>query len=383
MIEPAMTDDPVAGAVERDLGEAARAFFPDAAKVSAIGERRSLARVETPGGEWSVRRWPAGTARERMLFIHRLLAEGLAAGVGFLPRVATLPGPLGGAVLERGGALYDAQSWLPGCHPRRGAATGGRAVYGLAAFPGGSLMAVAADVARWHHSSWALARDTGAPQALLDGVLQSVRLAWLDGRQRLRPVAAPHPEVQRWLRLGEQVMDAAGASLAQADFLRSQRPVIGHLNLWPHHVLFSHLEGIERLSGLLDFASAAVCSPLLDLAQLVTHFGGWTGEAAEDALSAYGRVAPLTPEERRLLPAVAGIDLVAAAGRLLVLAFARSTGDQGAPIARARVEASALVQSLEALTPAVVRGDRPTKPRRRPWVQRPPRHAGHDSNRRD
>jgi hypothetical protein len=143
--------------------------------------------------------------------------------------------------------------------------------------------------------------------------------------------------------------------------------VIGHLNLWPAHLLVSRVEGNEEISGLIDFADAAASSPLVDLAQLIVHFSGWTGSTAEEAIGAYVDVRPLAPEERRSLPAVAGLDLVVETGRLLTLGYATPAVAESGRAETVRNGAAVLLQSLEAVTPAVQRGDRPEPSRARKW----------------
>ena len=91
-----------------------------------------------------------------------------------------------------------------------------------------------------------------------------------------------------------------------------------HLGFWPAHVL---LEG-DSLTGLLGWERVAAGSPLLDIAQATLRLQGWSDEAVEVALGAYAETRPLSPEERRLLPAVAALDAVATTGRLLEQTYA-------------------------------------------------------------
>jgi Ser/Thr protein kinase RdoA (MazF antagonist) len=357
------------------LTDAVAKFFPEAGSVESVGGRSYLVRVETDSGLWCVRRWPAGTHRARIDFVHALLRESRAAGFEFVSNVADLPGERDSTLLL-GDGLFDAQSWLPGRPPLRGAQVwgpDGRVVDRPAPLAAQTLAPAVEAIARWHEATRGLARTPTVPAAPLDALLRAVRRAWDDHRERLRPLATRTPHLQRWIRTAEAVFDAAAPLLANADFLSDRPPVIGHFNLWPAHLLLGRGGGGERVTGLVDFANAAAGSPLVDLAQLVGHFGGWNGAAAEEALGAYASAGSLAPEERRLLPAVAALDLVAETGRLLVLGYATPAVAETAGGDAVRSAAADLLLSLEAVLPAVQRGDRKEPSGARKWEHRPSR----------
>jgi hypothetical protein len=67
-------------------------------------------------------------------------------------------------------------------------------------------------------------------------------------------------------------------------------------DVWPAHVYFDG----DAFVGFVDFESLVSAPPVLDLAQLIGHFGGW--DAREDALRAYERIAPLETRCRATLP---------------------------------------------------------------------------------
>jgi Ser/Thr protein kinase RdoA (MazF antagonist) len=351
------------------LARAVSSFFPAATSIEPVGRHADLVRVEAADAAWAVRRWPEGATRARVAFVHAVLRESRAAGIGFVPEVAAAPED-GATVLTIDGRLYDARSWLPGRTPVRGPELvdeRGHVIDRPTPVPAATVTAAIRAIATWHTATEAIAAHPGVPRAPLDAVLRAVRGTWEEQRARLRPLAPRTPHIQRWIRTGEVVLGSAPESLAGADFLRGQPAVVGHLDLWPAHVLVARTGGEERITGLLDFGEAAASSPLVDLAQLVGHFNGWNAVAAEEAIGAYVEIRPLAPEERRLLPAVAGLDLIAATGRLLTLGYATraiaesSTGDA------VRASAAALLLSLEALAPAVQRGDRPEPSRARKW----------------
>ncbi len=191
----------------------------------------------------------------------------------------------------------------------------------------------------------------------------------------MRPVAAKTPPVQRWLRVGERALPDALAVLRDVSAVWSATPVVAHLDLWPAHVLLSRDGDEQRITGLLDREDAAFASPLLDLAQLVTHFGGWRAEAAESPR----RIRQHPPAGTGGAPSaspVAALDLVAEAGWLLCVAYApRRPEDLPVPEG-VRAGAEALVASLEAVTAVVARGDQPEKGSARKWNYGPRKARG-------
>jgi Ser/Thr protein kinase RdoA (MazF antagonist) len=354
--------------VDESLARATREFFPDATSIQPAPDRNHLAKVESSGRTWAVRRWPEGTPQARLDFLDTLLTETRAAGIDFVPEVAKRPD--GGTAVTIDGVLYDAQSWLPGRSPLRGpdlVDERGRGINRPSPLSAEAMNAAIRALATFHAATESIAARGDVPKAPMESVVRAVRTNWEGQRQRLRPLAPRTPHIQRWLRSAEVVVAGAVDSIAASDFLRARPAVIDHLNLWPAHLLLSRVEGRDRLSGLIDFADAAAGSPLLDLAQIVGHFNGWTGGAAEESIGAYADVRPLAPEERRLLPAIAGLDLIIETGRLLILGYAtRSIVDSGGGDT-IRAGAATLLLSLEALAPAVQRGDRPEPSRARKW----------------
>jgi hypothetical protein len=72
----------------------------------------AFARVETPVGSWSVRRWPPDLGVGRLRFVHRALAESRSRGFSGVPALAATAD--GETVLHLSGRLYDAQEFLGG-----------------------------------------------------------------------------------------------------------------------------------------------------------------------------------------------------------------------------------------------------------------------------
>ncbi len=365
--------------VAADLRDAALAFFPEATSLQPVPSSDDLARVEDGSGTWCVRRWPAGIPAARVRFVHAVLLEARRAGLRVVPGVAETSTGERRDVIAAGGRLYDAQGWLPGRPLGRRVvetALSGTRVNLPGTLPPVPLQDLIETVARFHVASEPLALRVDAPRAPLSAVAAAVWRSWSGHRERLRAAASRNPPVQRWIRVGERALPAAGAALEAAPDQWTGMPVVGHHDLWPAHVLFSRRDDDERLTGLVDVSDLAAGSPLLDLAHLVAHFGGWSPDAAEAALGTYGAIRALTPEERRLLPAVVALDLVAEAGWLLVVANERR-GREDPPVSSAlRTGAEALLASLEAVTPVVLRGEDKSMPGVRKWVHRPRPEAG-------
>ncbi|MDQ3045414.1 MAG: aminoglycoside phosphotransferase family protein [Chloroflexota bacterium] len=369
-VSPGPEPDVLAGA-----RKAAAAFFPDATRLVPLSDSPDLTRVEDASGNWYLRRWPREVPPERVALIHGALERASSAGVEVVPRVAALAGRPEERIIVIDGALYDAQSALPGrplARPRPEASPAGGALR-LPAAPSPEVMAELIEtIARWHVATAPLATAPGVPAFPLLAMVERVRDVWRGQRERLIPLAAISPAVRRWLRLSAQMLPQAATALEAVPELTRASSVVGHFALWPAHVLIERTDdGTERLSGLIDFRWAAAGSAMVDLAHLSTHFGGWTGATAEETLGRYSAIAPLPPTERRLLPMVAALDLIAEAGTLLEIAFRPPTRDIPTPPSQVRTGAVTLVNGLEALERLVGQGDTRTPSRARPWVHRP------------
>jgi aminoglycoside phosphotransferase (APT) family kinase protein len=365
-------DDPLAAPPPDEtsnagLLEAAAAFFPEIADARPLAGRDHLLLVETPVGRKIVRRWPADAPDARVAATVALLGRLAAAGVP-APRTEALPD--GGGVLRLGGDRYDARSWLPGSPFGRAAVAypDPERWLGLpVALPEGAFADAIRALARLHQETTAPAGPlaTALPAAPLAALPAAVQTAWMETRAALRPVAPRTPAVQRWLAAGERLLPAAEAALAAADPSLLAASAVVHQNAWPSHVLVG--EG-EAVTGLLGWERAAFGTPLLDLAQAVVRLRGWSVAAVEEMVAARGDVAPLAPELRRLLPAVAGLDLVATAGRLLAATYAPGP-NAPAPPSALRQAATRLVEAMENATGSLAQAEAKsgTTRKARPW----------------
>lgn len=336
------------------MTEALRKLLPGATATQPVSGRPFLLRVDHDGHDVRLRRWPAGTSPQRVRFVHRLLATVSAAHPGlvgqpYLSRKRT------DAVIQIGGRMYDAQTWLPN-RPLAGRSfvqmPDGHTVHRPISVDKPMMQALAARVAAFHLASDGLTREPNVPVATIPAVIATIEQGWRDARVRLRPDAPNFPPMQRWLRLSEQVLAEAEKALSHPD-LANLPSVAGHVGLWPAHVLVAD----DTITGLLDPSLAVVTSPLLDVGQLVTRFAGWTGEHAEEVIAGYSAVRPMAPEERRMLPAAAAIDLVLEASNLLKHGYAGEVPHGSREAGAARAGAQDMLDSLESVIPAVLRAN--------------------------
>jgi aminoglycoside phosphotransferase (APT) family kinase protein len=357
--------------VSSDLHEAARTIFPDLTEVVAIPGHAELARVATPAGLWRVRRWPEGTPESDVAFSHEVMQ--LARGMG-LPTVPELVAPAGDAAaipLRIDGRRFDAQRWMPGNVPANAESVWPNADARIempVVLPVAVFSALISTLAQLHEATTALAATHGIPTAPLHLLPGAVRQA--QGRQlgTLRAKARHEPSIQRWIATGERLLIVAEPLILAATEDRTMPTSVLHLGLWPAHVLLNNGE----LSGLLGWERVAAGSPLLDLAQAILRLQGWSDESVELALGDYGDIRELSPDERRLLPAVAALDAVATTGRMLEQTFASPS--QARPPTALRAAIDRMLRSMSALDRNL---NAPTdKSRRRVWNWQMPRPGG-------
>lgn len=331
-----------------DLAQAAAQFFP-ASEVVPIPPSQHLVRVETATGDAAVRQWPAATTNDHVEFVHALHATLRDAGVSSV--AAILPvSSREATVLALNGRLYDARTWLPGAPlGESDLSNTGELVDLPKVVSQQALRALIETIANVHTASTALPRH--GQRLTIQQLRSAARQFWQIYRERLRPVAAVNPPIQHWLRTGERVFPLALSLIEQEPELTRQMSVVGHHRVWPAHVLGQRHDGEFAISGLVGLSDPAWGSPLLDLAQIGTRFARWSPDLIEELIGTYGAVRRLTPVERRLLPAVATLDLIIQSGRMLDVAY----GPRGVELppaagAPAVLAAEAMVASLEAVS---------------------------------
>jgi aminoglycoside phosphotransferase (APT) family kinase protein len=222
--------------------------------------------------------------------------------------------------------------------------------------------------ARLHESTTGMAERQGIPAAPLSMLPGAVRQAHGRHLGALRARARREPAIQRWLATGERLMAGAEPIVLAAAEEHGPPASVLHLGLWPAHVLLDE----DRLVGLLGWERVAVGSPLLDIAQATLRLQGWSDDAVEAAIATYADVRALSPDERRLLPAVAALDAVATTGRLLEQTYA--VEETARPPTALRAAIDMMLRSMTALDRNLIAQATVGKSNRTPW-RRGPRPA--------
>ena len=350
------------GSVAPDIAQAARSFSPDLTEIAAIAGHANLARVSAPSGLWRVCRWPEGTPERDVAFSHEVMRLAREAGLKTAPEIFATGQAMDGA-LRIGNRLFDAQRWLPGAPPP----------LAESAWPGPDdridmptvlppelFTGIITALAHLHERTVDLASIAGVPTAPLHLLPGAVREAQARHLGSLRSKARHEPAIQRWISIGERLLEQADPSILNATRDREMPEAVLHLGLWPAHVLIDNGE----VSGLLGWERVAAGSPLLDIAQATLRLQGWSDDAIETALGAYADVRELAPAERRLLPAVAALDAVATTGRLLEQTHAGK--DTARPPSALRAAIDMMLSSM-----AAIERNLNVEPRkRRTWVRK-------------
>jgi hypothetical protein len=343
------------------MQQAVQAFLPEASEIFAIPGHPDLVRVTTPGGEWRVRRWPQGTPDSDVTFSHEVLEIARGSAAELTPQLVLTSHDTPADAVRVDGHLYDAQQWLPGA-PMKGAEIAWPSPESRIDVPVGipheAFTQVITTLGKLHAASEGLSTTKGAPSAALGVLPGAVAAAHRRQMSSLRSRARFEPAIQRWIATGERLITTATPLIEQATEQGKLSTAVLHLGMWPAHVLLQD----ERVSGLLGWERAAVGSPLLDLAQATLRLRGWTDDAVETTVGYYSDVRDLTPEERRLFPAVAALDVVASTGRLLEQTFL-TTSDERPPLPlRAAVEM--MIRSMNAVERSLLG---PTERKKRVW----------------
>ena len=292
------------------LRDAARCFFRGPHNLSASGDSSglsgsSLARVETRGASWCLRRWPTGFEERRLRFIHRALLHFREGGFTGVPTLAKTEE--GDTVLDLDGHLFDAQEWLAG-DPLSGRLQEPTPNVVQPLQPE-MLVSLTTGVARFHRSATCLAPEGEDEEGPLSARLaESAR----DGgarREALLPEVRAlaeggnHRIALRWLELLPEAIALAEAILSDHPLGARSVSTLCHGDLWASHVFFAGTTFV----GFADFECLCFSSPASDLAQLILHFNGWT--ARDTVVDAYERFSPLDREDKAVLAAAAVVDL--------------------------------------------------------------------------
>lgn len=324
----------------------ARTFRPDQPLVHMTG----------PEGDVVLRRWPSGVTSGRIRFIADALDAARSSVHDQVPTIDVVPGtPDERSVLIQG-QRYSRSPYLSGRALGR---------YGGYHAPDGQsinvplhesarahnvVAEVASIIAAVHVKTAGIAARDDAPVVTLSSTLTSARNTWLEERRLLGDKAGGQRDIRRWLRCGNRIIPTASDLLRNEEALMSERTVVVHGDLWPVDVLVNGRDDSRTVSGIVGWSHAAAGSPVVDLAALAVHMQGWSAAMTEAIVESYSAVRPLLPEQRRLVPVVASLDLVVRLARLLRLAYLddRMFGHPAMPVLRSGMKT--LLNSLETLT---------------------------------
>lgn len=355
--------------VPADLLEAAGMLLPGHRDVATVAGAPNLIRVETLNGPARVTRWEPGTTQERIAAIHAAFGVLQRAGVRFTP--VPISGPNGEqSITLPVGHRYEARGWLAG-------QTVGRE----APFPGLPLPAaisidhvteVARALGRLHQAGMTVIAQRMLPALPLTSVHRNISARARDVRRKIVDAASQYPPSRGWMSSVDRIVSMTADTVGTLQEGEERRFVVAHGDLWPEHLLFSRRDGAPELTGLAGWTYVAASSPLLDLGQLVSRTRGWSQEFVEAVVSGYQETAPLTPVERRALPGIVALDLLAGAANLLER-YLLPAPDTETPYGQTQQLIAAIeriLQALEAIAPIVGGFDSPTPKRGRKWVYR-------------
>jgi hypothetical protein len=378
--QPPVTTDPA-------LLAAARTYFPDATGVESRSGFPRQVFVVSGEREWAVQRWPAASTITSLEWIAEAMAMARHAGVTTVLEHATAPGRGAQRALLLDGQLYDAVSWPHGKPLNR---------YGTFVLGTGDVMdlplpdsmaapdvvlAAIQELAKFHVATAALANRADAPVLTLDAMLKAAEHQYAELRRIVGRHAGQHPEIRRWLRCGNRILPAAAERIGETGTLQTARTCAIHGAVWPGRLLVDDRAGEPVLTGITGWMRAAASVPVIDLARLAARCARWSAATAETVVGAYADIAPLPPEQRRLLPVIAALDLTSITGTMLQAAFDddRLIGDPVQALIRSGIQTS--LRSMETLANVLAPEDIPARARtfharpHRRDVPRAPRHG--------
>ena len=216
------------------------------------------------GESLALKCWPAGTKRERVDEIHRVIRHARAAGCQLVPELISLPHTgRQASVVTSGGRHWDLIQWMPG--------TACEADATLEQIRNG-----AAAIAQFHHSVRALGVQHQPPPAV------AARLRRLRELEDLVPrllaaadTISGQDELPRSLKAAAGVVRSkwvgARARIARSLQQYANTPVPTHYVLRDIHR--GHLLFADQIpSGLIDFDAVRIDTPAADLARWVGSF---------------------------------------------------------------------------------------------------------------
>lgn len=330
-------------------------LVPGSHSANDIPASRPFTHMVGPAGDVLLRQWPEGTPEKVVTRQARVLAAMNETAGGVVPTMTPRPDNPESYTATVKDRLYSAQTWLPGRPLGR---------FGGYVAPDGSpitlplpesahatdvVSQVAAIIAKTHTASEPIDK-AGFPQNTLAMELDRVRRYWFNERKVLGEKAADERDIRRWLRSGNRVIPTASDLIRNEMNAVRETSVILHNDLWPENVLITGQEDERVVTGLVGWRHMAAGSPVLDLAHLSVYMQGWSAALTEAIIDSYSSHRVLRPDQRRLIPAVAGLILVENVGNLLSLSYLddRMIGHEATSVMRSGMKT--LLDSLERLT---------------------------------
>lgn len=287
---------------------------------------RPFTHMVGPGGDVLLRQWPEATPKATVTRQANVLNTMHEAAGDVVPKIIAAPGEADVFTATVKNRLYSAQTWLPGRPLGR---------YGGYVAPDGTpitlplpesahatdvIAQVAEIIAKTHDASEPIDK-AGLTHNSLSIELDRIRRYWFNERKVLGDKAADERDIRRWLRCGNRVIPTASDLVRNEVNSFRDASVVLHNDLWPENVLIEGQEGNRKVTGIVGWRHMAAGSPVLDLAQLSVNMQGWSAALTEAIIDSYSNHRQLRPDQRRLIPAVAGLLLVETVGRMLTWSY--------------------------------------------------------------
>jgi Ser/Thr protein kinase RdoA (MazF antagonist) len=349
---------------EPDLIAAAEVYFPDAERVTMIAGFPHQVLVVRGDGQWAVRRWAPPATITAVEWTADAMDAARAAGVTLVPAHLPVPGRGAQRALLLGGQVYDAISWPDG-RPLNRYGTFTLETGGTINLPLPDSMAAPEvltdamrELAKIHLATQQIADRADASVLTLESMLTAAEAQYVQLRKTVGRHAGGNQEIRRWLRCGNRVLPAATERLTEASGIASARTCAVHGDLWPSRLLVDEVDGQLTLTGIVGWRQAAAGAPVLDIARIAARVARWSAATAETVVGAYSEVAPLAPEQRRLVPVIAALDLTSITGTMLQAAYDDDTiaNDPVQSFIRSGIQTS--LRSLETLANVLVPEER-------------------------
>lgn len=330
-------------------------LVPGSHSANDVSADRPFVHMVGPQGNYLLRKWPDGTPSEIVERYSGALAVMNTGAAEFLPAPILVPGSETSYSVAVKEHRYSAQTWLDG--RSLGRFGGYRTPQGSAiniplpqsAHANAVIAQVAGIVGDAHLASETLDRSE-LPMATIQELMERVRKYWADNRPILGDKAAAERDIRRWLRCGNRMVPAASDLVRNAQDEMRDTSVVLHHDLWPENVLIKGHEDDRVVTGIVGWRHMSVGSPVMDIAQMCVQMQGWSAALTESIIDSYTSHRPLRPEQRRLIPAVAGLMLVETVGTMLTWSYLDESmiGHDATPVLRSGMKT--LLDSLERIT---------------------------------